>query len=218
MEKTLSIITNFGCHYRCPYCIVKKNNIHVPPTTLEGLSNLKQTIAALDATIVSVSGGGDPLFESDKHADWWERLFAILEESCPRPALEVHTSYLPGTFEKRIAEKSMRMVYHVHHMDELKQIRRLSHEITRAVFVVQDWMTEQFLNEASDFVKHSTQIDEISFRQRVDASYNISHYLHDVLQLGHKRKWWYIQQCDYNVYYAENKIYSRYQDFQNLSL
>ena len=22
--KCLSIITNFGCHYKCPYCIVKK--------------------------------------------------------------------------------------------------------------------------------------------------------------------------------------------------
>lgn len=40
MEKCLSIITNFGCHYKCPYCIVKKNGISVPKTTVESLDNL----------------------------------------------------------------------------------------------------------------------------------------------------------------------------------
>ena len=34
-EKYLSIITNFGCHYTCPYCIVKHNNIDVPVTQPE---------------------------------------------------------------------------------------------------------------------------------------------------------------------------------------
>lgn len=24
-DKYLSVITNFGCHYSCPYCIVKNN-------------------------------------------------------------------------------------------------------------------------------------------------------------------------------------------------
>ena len=28
MDKYLSIITNFGCHYKCPYCIVKENNLY----------------------------------------------------------------------------------------------------------------------------------------------------------------------------------------------
>lgn len=31
--KYMSIITNFGCHYKCPYCIVKENNLHIPKTT-----------------------------------------------------------------------------------------------------------------------------------------------------------------------------------------
>ncbi len=26
--KYMSVITNFGCHYKCPYCIVKENNLH----------------------------------------------------------------------------------------------------------------------------------------------------------------------------------------------
>lgn len=27
MDKYLSVITNFGCHGRCPYCIVRENGI-----------------------------------------------------------------------------------------------------------------------------------------------------------------------------------------------
>ena len=35
--KYMSVITNFGCHYKCPYCIVKENNLHIPKTTLTGV-------------------------------------------------------------------------------------------------------------------------------------------------------------------------------------
>jgi hypothetical protein len=27
MDKYLSVITNFGCHGKCPYCIVRENGI-----------------------------------------------------------------------------------------------------------------------------------------------------------------------------------------------
>ena len=40
----MSVITNFGCHYSSPYCIVKNNNFHIPKTTLDGLNLLKKKI------------------------------------------------------------------------------------------------------------------------------------------------------------------------------
>lgn len=36
-DKYLSVITNFGCHYSCPYCIVKNNHLNIPKTTIHGL-------------------------------------------------------------------------------------------------------------------------------------------------------------------------------------
>lgn len=39
-DKYMSIITNFGCHYTCPYCIVKNNNLDIPRTTINGLDSL----------------------------------------------------------------------------------------------------------------------------------------------------------------------------------
>ena len=37
MDKYMSVITNFGCHYSCPYCIVKNNNLQIPKSTVDVL-------------------------------------------------------------------------------------------------------------------------------------------------------------------------------------
>ena len=44
MDKYLSVITNFGCHGRCPYCIVRENGIKVPKSTVGGLDKLEDAI------------------------------------------------------------------------------------------------------------------------------------------------------------------------------
>lgn len=79
MEKYMSVITNFGCHYKCPYCVVKKNNLHIPKTTINGLNNLEKSLSDTNCTVISVSGGGDPLHEYNQHRDWYRRLFEIVK-------------------------------------------------------------------------------------------------------------------------------------------
>lgn len=76
----MSIITNFGCHYKCPYCIVKENNLHIPRTTLAGLDNLEEALKENGCNIVSISGGGDPLHEYEKHIDWYRKFFGIAHQ------------------------------------------------------------------------------------------------------------------------------------------
>lgn len=44
MDKYLSVITNFGCHGKCPYCIVRENGIKVPKSTMSGLDKLEEAI------------------------------------------------------------------------------------------------------------------------------------------------------------------------------
>ena len=208
-NKYLSIITNFGCHYTCPYCIVKNNDINVPATTVEGLSGLKQAIIDNGIGIVSVSGGGDPMFEVDKHQDWWRELHAILSNlDIP---LEIHTSYLNPWM---ITYNFARIVYHLHSKDQLEKVHRSRRgEIVRVVFVVTDDMTENDISEIAKFVKYSLWIDELSFRQMVKPNYELSYHLHDFLKAGHQKDWWYIEQCDFNLYYAENCVYTKYSDF-----
>lgn len=208
MEKYLSIITNFGCHYSCPYCIVKNNHIDVPVTTLNGLKNLRQTIIGNGYNIVSVSGGGDPLHNYLEHIDWYEKLFEILETM--GVPLEMHTSYIINEFP---TDRCKRVVYHLHNISQLSQVKRKGNEIVRVVYVITNDMTMDDIHTIAAFVKSSCIIDELSFRQRVDKDYQNSYHLHDELKAGHKKDWWYIEQCDYNSYYAENKVYSKYSNF-----
>ena len=49
--KYMSVITNFGCHYKCPYCIVKENNLHIPKTTVAGLDNLRKSLKEVSSVM-----------------------------------------------------------------------------------------------------------------------------------------------------------------------
>lgn len=88
----MSIITNFGCHYKCPYCIVKKNNLCIPKTTIAGLGKLKEVLGDYGCDTISISGGGDPLYEYEKHRDWYQELFSIAVQT--NSSVEMHTSYM----------------------------------------------------------------------------------------------------------------------------
>lgn len=204
MDKYLSIITNFGCHYTCPYCIVKNNNINVPKTTLNGLSRLKEEIINNDCNWVSLSGGGDPLHNYINNQEWYEKLFEIVP---PNVKLELHTSYIGICAQYHNFD---RVVYHMHSFEQLKSIRRYSSEIIRAVFVVTKDFTEDLINKIAVYCHNSDVIDELSFRQMVDYNYKETDYCKEYLKEGHQKLWWYIEQCDYNIYYAENKVYTEY--------
>ena len=62
------------------------------------------------------------------------------------------------------------------------------------------------------YVAGSKEIDELSFRQRVDENYKETYHLHDLLTEYHKKLWWYITQCDYNLYFHNGKVYTKYTD------
>lgn len=44
----------------------------------------------------------------------------------------------------------------------------------------------------------------------VDDHYQETDYCKEYLREGHQKLWWYIEQCDYNLYYCENKVYTEY--------
>ena len=219
MEKYMSIITNFGCHYNCPYCIVKENNLHIPVTTLEGLDKLDDSLTVNNCNIISISGGGDPLFHYEKHVDWYRKFFSIVQrhkvvfDCMERPIpVEMHTSYMTDESTFPFYD-CYRVVYHANTIDQLFQIRRTGREKVRVVFVVTEDFTLENIMDIALYVDHSRDIDELSFRQLVDGNYEVHHYLEDHLKMGHKKLWWYIEQNDYNLYYAENRVYTKYRDF-----
>ena len=206
MDKYLSVITNFGCHYSCPYCIVKNNNLQIPQTTVDGLDRLEEEIKKNQCNWVSLSGGCDPLWEIDKHKDWYEKFYRITFYADVQK--ELHTSIL--NIEPVLWVLFDRIVYHLHSIDQLKSIKRFDDEIVRVVFVVTENFTEDLINKIAVYCYNSDEIDELSFRQMVDGHYQETDYCKDYLKAGHKKLWWYIEQNDYNLYYCENKVYTKY--------
>ena len=213
MDKYLSIITNFGCHYKCPYCIVKNTGIDVPKTTIGGLDKLVENIYKYECNWVSISGGGDPIHNLVQNQDWWYRLFEIMPFGVK---LELHTSYIPIEHSGKWFNRQFdRIVYHCRTIDDLFKIEKTKPEqIIRAVFVVTEEFTTELIDDIVNAVKCHPDIDELSFRQMVDSDYNATYYCEEYLKAGHQKDWWYIQQCDYNIYYAENEVKFKYEDFR----
>lgn len=66
--KYVSIITNFGCHYTCPECIVRNNGLKMSETdNFSTQEPLNKVLCKERPEWVSVSGGGDPLFHWKEH-------------------------------------------------------------------------------------------------------------------------------------------------------
>ena len=219
-DKYLSIITNFGCYYSCPECIVRNNKLKMTPT--EEYSSYMQLEHVLknecnDCNWVSVSGGGDPLYHWWEHQAWWTGFFSVCKELGRK--IELHTSYYDFDHDDGILmfpfERFDRVVYHLHCAEELYRIHRRGKEIVRAVFVVDDSMDEYEVSKISVIVQESDDIDELTFRQYVDENYKETYHLHDLLLAGHKKAWWYVTQCDYNTYYHNGKLFTKYTDIFN---
>lgn len=94
--KYVSIITNFGCHYTCPECIVRNNGLKMSETDdFSTQEPLNKVLCKERPEWVSVSGGGDPLFHWKDHWSFYEGLFHTAERRNVK--LEMHTSYLPDS-------------------------------------------------------------------------------------------------------------------------
>lgn len=211
MDKYLSVITNFGCHRKCPYCIVRENGIKVPKSTMSGLDKLEEAIKLTGATIVSVSGGGDPLHDYDKNP-LVPMYNGMVMGICIKTGvpLEMHTSYIDTEYPYHFCK---RVVYHLHNVSDLYKIVRHGSEIVRVVFVATAELTKEDIASISNMVHRSQNIDELSFRQMVDGNYQTTDYNSDYLKLGHEKGLrHYIEQKDYNIYYAENRIYTKFSE------
>lgn len=207
-----SILTNFGCHWLCPYCIVRNNDIGIEETDT---GKVDETVNGLikDGSLgfLSLSGGGDPMFQADDdRMDWYESLSARVHDTGSR--FELHTSYKRSILNRRKVDFDV-ISYHCQKKEQLGTINRVLDEKVRAVFVVQDFMDEDYVLSIADEVGKSDTIDQLSFRQRVDSGYRLSYHLHGFLESGHGNEWFYIRQGDYNNYIVNDKVSDRYEDF-----
>lgn len=109
-NRNYSIITNFGCHYQCPYCITKQTGMRLPETdTLEVSRTVLQLIDDDEIDFLSFSGGGDPMhgiqhmfsetlgvyrtydygeFGVVKESKTWKNIVNLLADLIDRPSIK----------------------------------------------------------------------------------------------------------------------------------
>ena len=138
-RRPYSVITNFGCHWECPYCIVRNTGILVPETDFALTERTVMDLADGGGMgFLSFSGGGDPLWMLDaRRAEWYStltrRLHALGIET------EMHTSMPPMTERLyRLASETefTRIVYHLRNVNMIRRLSKRRNELVRVVFVV----------------------------------------------------------------------------------
>lgn len=213
----LSILTNFGCHFGCSYCVYRDNGIQIPRTFLKtfGWNQLEEELKQRKGETISISGGGDPLYEYSKtyNMEFYDKLFELLDKyDCK---VELHTSILNSDFPYDLCE---RVVFHLNMPTQINMLLERDRNFcpfpdnVRVVFVVQEHYTkhliDEIIKEIDDDITY--EITELSFRQMIDKNGQPCYYLHDYLKAGHGDRWYYIEQADYNEYFVNDHIEREY--------
>ena len=207
----LSVLTNFGCHFSCPYCVYKNNNINIPKTSSDtfGWEELENELKKYKGNLISISGGGDPLYNYASNRKFYYKLFDLLNKYNIK--LELHTSIIDPSFPYNKCE---RVVFHCISPTQIPSVALLRdtselRNIIRVVFVVQEHFNKYIIDEIVKLTKLHN-IDELSFRQMINTDGKATNTMYDYLKAGHQGDWYYIEQCDYNRYFVDNHIEEEY--------
>ena len=211
----LSILTNFGCHFGCRYCVYKNNKINIPKTNIDtfGWNELESELKDRQGETISISGGGDPLYKYKDNIGFYNKLFTLLDKyNCK---LELHTSIVDLNFDY---SKCERVVFHFTMPNQIRMLNQLYRvcptrltAIVRVVYVVDEHYSKHLVNEiVSEVNSESSIVSELSFRQMIGNDGETKYYLHDYLKEGHKKDWYYIEQSDYNEYFVKDHIECEY--------
>jgi hypothetical protein len=88
-DLNISVITNFGCNANCWYCIWRGHELQYVNETTNWDKLEKFLFDNKHKGKVSLSGGGDCLYEYDKYVDWWINFFEITKKY--NLLVDVHT-------------------------------------------------------------------------------------------------------------------------------
>lgn len=220
-----SIITNFGCHFKCPYCITKKSGLRLPKTDFEATAHtVCDLIQKNEIRFLSFSGGGDPMHDvNDIRLIWYRGLLSACDDNLIET--EIHTSaycideYSDNQDAYDVLEMFNRVVFHCANIDQIDEIANLGlwklglDTSIRIVYVVTPDFTIDYINNIETVVRDLDAINELTFRQMVNGKFEQDETLRDYLRKGHEEgRWHYTEQGDYNRYIVNNRIYDRFED------
>lgn len=204
ISSNLSIITNFGCERNCWYCIWKNHQLRYTykPTDWDKIRNF------LNYNYIkrlSVSGGGDCLYNYDKNLNWWINLFEIKKEF--DLYLSIHTRKM--IYNKSFLSKIDKYVYS---FDKIEEIDR-----KYLNFLMNLGLNIRLVNVPNKFSKMSDIEKMISIRKDLNIQFTIKKLVgfkdNDIYNKLKKKypKEYFLDEGDYNIYFMpDNKIYNSF--------
>lgn len=212
----LSILTNFGCHWSCPYCVYRENGIKIPRTKKStfDFNKLEEEIIKMEGDEISISGGGDPLYQIEKNEWFYTELFKLAKKHNKK--LELHTTYIIPEF---YYSRFHRVVFHLHSPVQLRLLNRFDTIISkklslpenvRVVFVMQEHYNRSLIRHICEEANKTSVNELVSFRQLISSAGKAVNIQHNFLKQGHLKDWFYIEQYDYNDYYVNDHIEKAY--------
>lgn len=210
-----SIITNFGCHHECPYCI--SNAIQVPPTDMAMTAKTAHDMfkfKGLDK--LDFSGGGDPLWNLDgERLEWFKsinndaRYYHCRQRSVHTSLYEEATNLSDSGFT--LVALHLKEPWEIDTIDRIEGIK-----IIRAVFVVTPDYTEDRLKDILARFRANKGVNQLTFRQMVRPDGTVDNTLREDLTYGghgYANFWHYTVQDDYSSGYIVNgRVYSKFAD------
>lgn len=223
MNGNYSVITNFGCHWQCPYCIVKNAHMDIPKTDMDlTFETIKRLVEDGKMKSLSFSGGGDPLFDmNEERFKWYKDIIRFAKRNGVKTS--VHTSYRSSALLSKEGNRGSFLdfdliSYHILSIRDIdlkhSPIFKCGDETTRVVFVVKKDFKPAKIQEIVKLAKENPYIDQLSFRQLINPDYSVDHTCEEFLRKGHEKDWYYIEQGDYNTYIVNDKISTCFEDFK----
>ena len=102
MNKGISIITSFGCPQDCWYCIMKQHSLYKYDGDFDYKKITQFLIDNKNTSELSISGGGDPLNDFDKHKSFYYNfLFPTINKIGfnNMNGIDIHTRIPLGEYE-----------------------------------------------------------------------------------------------------------------------
>lgn len=100
MNGHYSVITNFGCHWTCPYCIVRKTGLNVPVTDMQAtLRTISRESEHHPMRFLSFSGGHKA--KACKHMTVSNELVAYVQSELFRCVMEFLADAVKTTEEEQ---------------------------------------------------------------------------------------------------------------------
>jgi hypothetical protein len=208
-SKGFSIITNFGCSRECFFCAWKKQNHRLQNRKNEiDWGYLDWCIGNYQGYKISISGGGDPLFNLEKNLPILSRIVRIAERH--RKLVDLHTN--EDLLDKLEVIRSLRFYQVVISASEISEkraieIAKLAKFCQVRVVVVYTGQSTEWLKEWIKFYSfaerltirqcHGRYTDFDTIKRKLQSNFPKVHFLPD---------------GNYNLYYMpDNKVYEDYE-------